>query len=270
MCLTECNVYTNEFLQIVFCIARNQNDEIESSPWINGELVTSNSLHSCKSFCSTDYLARSLKLCKTCNLTRTVPGITAALINSLLQQQWWAFNISVVRRNENGINSKLLYFRPSDFPATLISTSRKHQPQAINNKKHHTTVSDHNLSNCIQLQATNMQPPNQSNANERHNDYIEQQVHICQQALEAWTQESHPKNWASTQCKLGDTLQINIPTDWHRDYIEESIECYQLALQIWTRESSPENWATTQNNMGNSFINRISGDRKEQIDSAIK
>ncbi|NCR19776.1 MAG: hypothetical protein GPJ22_22485, partial [Microcystis aeruginosa LL13-03] len=50
--------------------------------------------------------------------------------------------------------------------------------------------------------------------------------------------------------------------------LEIAITGYQTLLEVRTRDSFPEDWAGTQNNLGNAYINRIRGERADNLELA--
>ena len=103
-------------------------------------------------------------------------------------------------------------------------------------------------------------------------------------ALTILTRADFPRNWALTQNNLAGAYMAKI-TGNRAENIDEAISCYQLALEIYTRTHFrenwamtqnnlglayfPENWAMTQNNLGLAYIDKITGNRAENIDEAI-
>ncbi|HYO60016.1 ATP-binding protein [Archangium sp.] len=69
-----------------------------------------------------------------------------------------------------------------------------------------------------------------------------------QAALEVWTRESHPDDWARVQNNLGNALS-QLPTGSREENLRRAMAAYQAALEVWTRESHPDNWAMVQNNL---------------------
>ncbi|MHC5827891.1 MAG: CHAT domain-containing protein, partial [Nostoc sp.] len=51
--------------------------------------------------------------------------------------------------------------------------------------------------------------------------------------------------------------------------MEIAITGYEVALTVYTREALPQDWAMTQNNLANAYIQRIKGDRADNIENAI-
>ncbi|NES17934.1 MAG: CHAT domain-containing protein [Symploca sp. SIO3E6] len=83
-----------------------------------------------------------------------------------------------------------------------------------------------------------------------------------------FTREVFPKDWATTQCNLGNAYYRRIRGE-RADNIEVAI-CYYLAgLEIKTYEASPSDWAKTHNNLGLAYSDRIKGERADNLETAI-
>jgi CHAT domain-containing protein/tetratricopeptide (TPR) repeat protein len=87
-------------------------------------------------------------------------------------------------------------------------------------------------------------------------------------ALQVYTQDIFPEQWAMTQNNLANAYKNRIQGD-RSENLEQAIAAYKLALQVYTREALPEQWATTQNNLANAYKSRIQGDRSENLEQAI-
>jgi tetratricopeptide (TPR) repeat protein len=68
-------------------------------------------------------------------------------------------------------------------------------------------------------------------------------------ALEEWTRERVPLDWAMTQNNLGNALSRLGERESGTARLEEAVDAYRAALEEWTRERVPLQWATTQNNL---------------------
>jgi tetratricopeptide (TPR) repeat protein len=87
-------------------------------------------------------------------------------------------------------------------------------------------------------------------------------------ALQIYTREVFPQNWATTQNNLGAAYSDRLRGE-PAENLEKAISNYELALQIWTREALPQDWATIQNNLGNAYSKRLRGERAENLEKAI-
>ena len=79
-------------------------------------------------------------------------------------------------------------------------------------------------------------------------------------ALEEWTRERVPLDWATTQNNLGNALSTLGERESGTARLEEAVAAYRAALEEWTRERVPLDWAMTQNNLGNAL--RTLGERE--------
>jgi tetratricopeptide (TPR) repeat protein len=100
-----------------------------------------------------------------------------------------------------------------------------------------------------------------------------------QAALEVYTKEAFPFEWARSQNNLATAYLYRIRGET-AEHLEMAISAYQAALEVYTRETFPEQWAMTQNNLGLAHLmiqknlelaysNRIRGERAEHLEMAI-
>ena len=97
---------------------------------------------------------------------------------------------------------------------------------------------------------------------------LEKAIADYEAALQVYTREAFPEQWAMTQNNLGNAYSDRIMGD-RADNLEMAIADYEAALQVYTREAFPEQWAMTQNNLGNAYSDRIRGDRADNLEMAI-
>jgi len=90
---------------------------------------------------------------------------------------------------------------------------------------------------------------------------LKEAVTAYRAALQEWTRERVPLDWAMTQNNLGLALQILGERESGTARLEEAVTTYRAALEERTRERVPLDWAGTQNNLGNAL--RKLGERKE-------
>ena len=72
-------------------------------------------------------------------------------------------------------------------------------------------------------------------------------------ALQEYTRERVPLDWALTQNNLGNALQRLGEREADTTHLEEAVVAYRAAVQEYTRERVPLDWALTQNNLGNAL-----------------
>ena len=103
-----------------------------------------------------------------------------------------------------------------------------------------------------------------------HTQWLNLEIGIAayEQALQAYTREAFPEDWAATQNNLANAYYNRIRGE-RADNLEQAIAAYERALQVRIREAFPEDWAATQNNLGNDYRDRIRGNRAENLERAI-
>src|SRR5271166_5072504 len=75
-------------------------------------------------------------------------------------------------------------------------------------------------------------------------------------ALEVYTREQLPQDWAKTQQNLGVALwQQAIRSEGPKasELLAQAVAAYRSALEVRTREQLPQDWAMTQNNLGSAL-----------------
>ncbi|NES66542.1 MAG: CHAT domain-containing protein, partial [Okeania sp. SIO2D1] len=102
---------------------------------------------------------------------------------------------------------------------------------------------------------------------ERANN-LEMAIASFQAALEIYTCQAFPQDWAGTKNNLGNAYSNRIQGEGAEN-LEMAIASFQAALEIYTREAFPEKWAMTQNNLGSVYLNRIRGEGAENLEMAI-
>ncbi|WP_171974725.1 CHAT domain-containing protein [Leptolyngbya sp. 'hensonii'] len=97
---------------------------------------------------------------------------------------------------------------------------------------------------------------------------LEMGIVAYEQALQVYTCDAFPEDWAGTQNNLA-TAYTNRIRGERADNLEQAIMAYQQALQVYTCDAFPEDWAGTQNNLANAYLYRICGDRANNLEQAI-
>ncbi len=82
---------------------------------------------------------------------------------------------------------------------------------------------------------------------------LEQAIAAYRAALEEWTRERVPLQWAMTQNNLGTALQALGEREAGTERLVQAVAAYQAALEEHTRKRVPLDWAMTQNNLGNAL-----------------
>ena len=85
-------------------------------------------------------------------------------------------------------------------------------------------------------------------------------------ALEEYTRERAPLEWARTQNSLGVALSDLSWLEGNIERLEEAVAAYESALKERTRKRRPLEWARTQNNLGGALwiLGQSRGDTKRQ------
>ena len=86
---------------------------------------------------------------------------------------------------------------------------------------------------------------------------LEEAVAAYRAALEEWTRDRVPLDWATTQNNLGNALRTLGERESGTARLEEAVAAYRAALEERTRDRVPLDWATTQNNLGNALAERF-------------
>ena len=79
---------------------------------------------------------------------------------------------------------------------------------------------------------------------------FEQAVQCFEQALESYTQEDTPREWAATQYNLGTANQALGRLLETSNPPKLAVDAYTNALLVWTREAHPEAWMQTMHQLG--------------------
>ena len=80
--------------------------------------------------------------------------------------------------------------------------------------------------------------------------HILQAIDAYKKALEVFTPEQMPLEWASTQNSLGAAFASLGEKENSKQHLVKSIEFYNKALEVYTRDQTPMYWATTLLNLG--------------------
>ena len=97
---------------------------------------------------------------------------------------------------------------------------------------------------------------------------LELAIAAYENALEVYTKEVFPNDWADTQNHLGNAYRERIKGETAEN-LELAIAAYENALEVYTKEVFPNDWADTQNNLGTAYSKRIKGDTAENLKLAI-
>lgn len=99
---------------------------------------------------------------------------------------------------------------------------------------------------------------------------IQRSVLHLEAALEVFTLEEHPDDWADVHLRLATCLDgLAQLTTEQGDLSAQAIEHYEQALKVYTREAHPGRWALVQHELAVSLLRRQVGDRGEAIEQGI-
>ena len=84
---------------------------------------------------------------------------------------------------------------------------------------------------------------------------LEEAVDSFRAALEVFTRDRAPLDWAMTQNNLGAALSTLGQRETDTRRLNEAVAAFRAALEEYTRDRVPLDWAMTQNNLGNSLTN---------------
>ena len=84
-------------------------------------------------------------------------------------------------------------------------------------------------------------------------DYMKAAIKTYQKALEVWTLERFPMDYAMTQNNLGNAYGTLGEIEEKAQNCKLAVKAYQEALEVWTLERFPMDYAMTQNNLGNAY-----------------
>lgn len=79
---------------------------------------------------------------------------------------------------------------------------------------------------------------------------FEQSIRCFGLALEGYTQQDSPRQWAATQYNLATANQALGHLNEATAPLKFAVDAYTDAMQIWTREQSPQDWMLTMHQLG--------------------
>jgi CHAT domain-containing protein len=90
----------------------------------------------------------------------------------------------------------------------------------------------------------------------------------CEIALNIFTFDAFPQQWAITQINLAVAYLYRIRGD-KAENLEQAIAHCREALKVYTFDAFPQQWAITQINLAVAYLYRIRGDKAENLEQAI-
>lgn len=100
-------------------------------------------------------------------------------------------------------------------------------------------------------------------------DNLKQAINCYEHALEVFTEEDYPEQWAKTQNSLG-IVYRKLPNGDQAENLSLAIGCYESALRVCSETLFPQVWAMAQNNLGIVYGQLPGADRKSNLNQAIK
>ena len=83
---------------------------------------------------------------------------------------------------------------------------------------------------------------------------LQEAVEAYRAALQEWTRERVPLDWAGTQMNLGNALLTLGEREAGTARLEQAVEAYRAALQERTRERVPLDWAMSTGDQGEALM----------------
>jgi predicted LPLAT superfamily acyltransferase len=99
-------------------------------------------------------------------------------------------------------------------------------------------------------------------------DYLEAAIAHYQQALEPYARQAFPEQWAATQHALAIAYRERMQGE-RADNLEAAIAHLEQALEVYTRQAFPEQWAAIQNALAIAYRERMRGERADNLEAAI-
>ncbi|MEA5498447.1 CHAT domain-containing protein [Limnoraphis robusta Tam1] len=97
---------------------------------------------------------------------------------------------------------------------------------------------------------------------------METAITSYEKALDVYTRDGFPVEWATTQNNLATAYHNRIRGE-KAENVETAIAFCENALIVNTRDGFPEGWADTHNNLANAYRKRIRGEKAENAERAI-
>jgi tetratricopeptide (TPR) repeat protein len=98
--------------------------------------------------------------------------------------------------------------------------------------------------------------------------WLQDAVAAYRAALEVWTRERIPLQWAMAQNNLGNALGTLGARENGTERLLQAVDAFHAALEVRTRERVPLDWAMTQNNLGNAL--RTLGAREDGTERLLQ
>lgn len=140
---------------------------------------------------------------------------------------------------------------------------------AVDRAQQDTTISQEIVAELRnELAYTLLQSPHPASQTE-YIDMLEQAMTYHEAALQVYTYERYPFQYAKTYSQLGIICQHYGIACGRSASIEQAIACYKKALWVYDREHFPEQWSMLQTYMGCAYMYRTRGNASDNIEYAI-
>jgi tetratricopeptide (TPR) repeat protein len=140
---------------------------------------------------------------------------------------------------------------------------------ALDHAKHDRSVAPEVIAELQnELAYTLLQGPHPTSQTE-YIDMLEQAMSYHESALQVYTFERYPFQYAKTYSQLGIICQHFGIASGKQEFIEQAISSYKTALWVYDREKFPEQWTMLQTYMGCAYAYRSQGKTSDNIDYAI-
>ena len=94
-------------------------------------------------------------------------------------------------------------------------------------------------------------------------------VGAYRRALEVWTREAQPREWAETQFSIGGVqrgLGEQAGEEESARLLGQAVASYRRALEVWSADTQPQWWAKAEENLGYTLLALL--ERSDSVDSA--
>jgi tetratricopeptide (TPR) repeat protein len=140
---------------------------------------------------------------------------------------------------------------------------------ALDRAKHDQSIAPEVIAELQnELAYTLLQGPHPSSQTE-YIDMLEQTIAYHEQALQVYTFERYPFQYAKTYSQLGIICQHYGIASGKQEFIERAISSYKTALWVYDRDTFPEQWTMLQTYMGCAYAYRNQGKSSDNIEYAI-
>ncbi len=83
---------------------------------------------------------------------------------------------------------------------------------------------------------------------------LEEALLTYRDALQMWTREDNPNEWAEAESGLGKALRLLGQREHLVDRLEQAATAFRSALEVWTQNDQPLKWAAVQVNLAGTYL----------------